>query len=45
MICAVLLKVLNNKDKVDYILGRIPLKRLAEPEDFVGELTIGKLCQ
>ena len=31
------MKVLHNKEKLDYIINRIPLKRLAEPEDFVGE--------
>ncbi len=30
--------VLNNPDKLAYILDRIPLKRLAEPEDIVGPI-------
>lgn len=29
-------RILNSPDKVKYIIDRIPLKRLAEPEDFVG---------
>lgn len=29
-------KVLSSKEKVDYVIERIPLNRLAEPEDFVG---------
>eukprot|EP00195_Chlamydomonas_chlamydogama_P017219 CAMPEP_0202900320 /NCGR_PEP_ID=MMETSP1392-20130828/11108_1 /ASSEMBLY_ACC=CAM_ASM_000868 /TAXON_ID=225041 /ORGANISM="Chlamydomonas chlamydogama, Strain SAG 11-48b" /LENGTH=339 /DNA_ID=CAMNT_0049586689 /DNA_START=129 /DNA_END=1148 /DNA_ORIENTATION=+ len=32
------MRVLYSKAKVDYMLERIPLKRLAEPEDFVGPI-------
>jgi hypothetical protein len=38
--CAVLRRlqaVLNNPDKVSYMKERIPLGRLGEPEDVVGE--------
>ena len=31
------MRILNTKEKLDYIVDRIPLKRLAEPEDFVGK--------
>lgn len=32
------MRILNNPEKVKYIIDRIPLKRLAEPEDFVGPI-------